>query len=77
MFLPPWLIQLFGIAVVGFAIAFWAISGHESLLIMSAGMSLIGLGAFTGLRVSVRDELPDEEPQKRKDHNEVTPPWLF
>ena len=56
MFLPPWSIQLFGVAVVGFAIAFWAASGHESLLIMSAGMSLIGLGAFSGLRVSVKEE---------------------
>jgi hypothetical protein len=66
MFLPPWLIQLFGIAVVGFAIAFWAISGHESLLIMSAGMSLIGLGAFSGLRVSIRDDQSEGDEQGRR-----------
>ena len=66
MFLPPWLIQVFGIAVVGFAIAFWAITGHESLLIMSAGMSLIGLGAFSGLRVSIRDEEPVKGKGRRR-----------
>jgi hypothetical protein len=66
MFLPPWFLQLFGVAVVIFAIAFWAVTGHESLLIMSAGMSLIGLGAFSGLRVSIRDEQPDKETTKER-----------
>ena len=66
MFLPPWVIQIFGIVVVAFAIVFWAVSGHESLLIMSAGMSLIGLGAFSGLRVSIKDEEPTRRPRVTK-----------
>lgn len=57
-YLPPRLLQILGILLLIGSAVFWAITGRESLLLMSAAMSLIGLGAFQGIRVTLTQELP-------------------
>lgn len=45
---------------------FWAITGHQSALIVGAGLSLAALGAYSGLHVTVEKELePNEEGGRR------------
>lgn len=45
---PPWLIQACGIVLLIGAGVFWGITGRESVLIMSAALSLIFLGVYDG-----------------------------
>jgi len=45
-YLAPKLLQLFGMALFLAAAVFWAVTGRESITIMSGALSLIGVGAY-------------------------------
>lgn len=55
-YLPAVALQLLGVLLLVGSVAFWAATGHESALFVGAAMSLIGLGAYQGLRITVRVE---------------------
>jgi hypothetical protein len=64
LYLPPRLLQTIGVALLIGSAVFWAITGRESLVLLSSAMSLIGLGAYAGaaqtLRTTVRPAPPEE-----------------
>jgi hypothetical protein len=45
-YLPPRVLQVVGLLVLVGSVVFWAITGRESVLMVSSAMSLIGLGAY-------------------------------
>lgn len=55
-YLPAVALQLLGVVLLIGSVVFWAVTGHESALFVGAAMSLIGLGAYQGLRITVRVE---------------------
>jgi hypothetical protein len=59
-YLPPWLLQTVGALTFVGASVFWAVTGHQSVLIMGAAMALIGLGAYSGLHVSINREFENQ-----------------
>lgn len=65
-YLPPWLLQATGILIIIGGGIFWGVTGHESPLIIGAGISLAGLGAYSGIHVSVERELEAGEDIQRK-----------
>lgn len=65
-YLPPWFLQITGILIIIGGGFFWGITGHESPLIIGAGISLAGLGAYSGIHVSVARELEAGEDQQGK-----------
>jgi hypothetical protein len=56
-YLPPFVLQVTGLLIVVGGGMFWAVTGHESALVMGAGLSLSALGAYTGLHVSISQDL--------------------
>lgn len=65
-YLPPWLLQATGILIIIGGGLFWAITGHQSPLIIGAGVSLTGLGAYSGIHISVERELEANEDEQKK-----------
>jgi hypothetical protein len=65
-YLSAWILQLLGVLLlIGFSV-WWALTGHESALLVGAAISLIGLGAYQGVRVTVqiaREEPPPKPPE--------------
>lgn len=55
-YLPAVALQLLGVILLVGSVVFWAATGHESALFVGASMSLIGVGAYQGLRITVRVE---------------------
>lgn len=55
-YLSARILQCLGIVLLVGSAIFWAITGHESSLFVGASMSLITLGSYQGLRVSVKKE---------------------
>lgn len=55
-YLSARLLQVLGCLLLIGSVVFWALTGHQSSLFVGAAMSLIGLGSYQGLRVSVRVE---------------------
>jgi len=47
-YLSPKVLQGVGLLLLVGAAVFWAVTGRESVLVMGAAMSLIGLGAYKG-----------------------------
>lgn len=66
MFLPPWLLQATGLAIVVGAVVFWAITGHQSPLIMGAGLTLAALGAYSGLHISIKQDFSGDDVEVRE-----------
>lgn len=56
-FLPPFALQIAGLIIVVGAVVFWAVTGHQSALVMGAGLSLTALGAYSGLHISIKQDL--------------------
>ena len=56
-FLPPRVIQVVGLLAFIGACVFWAVSGKESVLLVSSALSLIGLGAYADLKHSLENEI--------------------
>lgn len=65
-FLPPWMLQLIGVAIVIGAVIFWAATGQQSALIVGAGISLSALGAYSGLHISIKQDFSGDEEESRK-----------
>jgi hypothetical protein len=65
-YLPPWFLQITGVLIIIGGGFFWGLTGHESPLIIGAGISLAGLGAYSGIHISVEKELGAGEDDKRK-----------
>lgn len=61
-YLPPRLLQLLGVALLIGSAVFWAVTGRESVLLMSSAMSLIGLGAYAGAQNALRRPTDDPTP---------------
>ena len=59
-YLSPVLLQLLGVALLVGSAVFWAATGRESVLLMGAAMSLIGLGAYRGVTKALTT--PSEHP---------------
>lgn len=55
-YLSARVLQVLGVLLLVGSTVFWALTGHQSSLFVGAAMSLIGLGSYQGLRVSVRVE---------------------
>lgn len=47
-YLPPRVIQILGILLLVGSAAFWALTGRESILLMTSAMTLIGVGGYQG-----------------------------
>lgn len=52
-YLSPRLIQGIGIILLIGSAVFWAYTGSESILFVSASLSLIGIGTVQGVRVTL------------------------
>lgn len=65
--IPAWLLQVLGIVLLIAAAVFWAVTGKESVLLVSSAMSLILLGAYKNVVVSVRRKVNGHE---EGDHSE-------
>jgi hypothetical protein len=59
-YLPPRLLQTVGVLLLIASAVFWAVTGDQSALLVGAALSLIGLGAYSGLHISVSQDLQDE-----------------
>lgn len=55
-YLSARILQCLGIVLLVASAVFWAITGQQSELFVGAAMSLITLGSYQGLRVSVKNE---------------------
>lgn len=53
-YLPPWLIQSVGIVLLITAGIFWAVTGRESVLMISSAMTLIAAGVVRGAQVTIK-----------------------
>lgn len=65
-YLAPKVLQLAGLILLVGAAVFWGVTGRESVLIMGAAMSLIGLGAYRGVadvfkQLDEHNSPPDEK----------------
>lgn len=58
-YLPPRLLQGIGVLLLVGAAGFWAVTGQQSALLVGAALSLIGLGAYSGLHISIREDAGD------------------
>lgn len=58
-YLAPWLLQVVGVLMLVGSGVFWAVTGHQSALLVGAALSLIGLGAYSGLRISITKDLSE------------------
>lgn len=65
-YLPARLLQLLGVVLLIAAFTFWAVTGQQSALFVGAAMTLIGLGAYQGLRVTIRVTEDQEPPPSDK-----------
>jgi hypothetical protein len=54
-YLAPKLLQIFGMSLFLAAAVFWAVTGRESLTIMSGALSLIAVGAYQRAFQSLRN----------------------
>lgn len=62
-YLPARLLQVVGLVLLLSSAVFWAFTGRESVLLMSAAMSLIMLGAYRELVDGLkRPPPPDDAP---------------
>lgn len=55
-YLPARVLQVVGLVLLVAAAIFWAITGRESALFMSASMSLILLGAYKSALTTLRKD---------------------
>jgi hypothetical protein len=55
-YLPPRLIQGVGIILLVGSAIFWAYTGSESILFVSAALSLIGIGTVQGIRITLSQD---------------------
>lgn len=55
-YLSPRLIQGVGIILLIVSAVFWAYTGNESILFVSASLSLIGIGTVQGIRVTLSQD---------------------
>lgn len=67
LYLPPIVLQMTGLAVFIGAAVFWAVTGHESVLVMSAALSLTALGAYSGIHVAVTQEVDRDKKRRASD----------
>lgn len=70
-YLPPWLLQSLGILILIGATIYWVKSGHQSALLVGAAMALIGLGAYSGIRVSISQEIDQQKLDEHKKSEEI------
>jgi hypothetical protein len=56
-YLSPRLLQAVGVILLVGASIYWAVTGQQSALIVSAAMGLIGLGSYAGIHISVKQEI--------------------
>lgn len=54
-YLSPRLLQIIGVLLLMGSAVFWGVTGRESVLLMGAAMSLIGLGAYRGVQRALTD----------------------
>lgn len=54
-YLAPKIIQGVGIALLIFAVATWALTDRQSALLVSAALSLIGVGTYQGAVETVKN----------------------
>ncbi len=63
-YLPPILIQTVGLLLLIGAAVFWAVTGHESPLLVGAALTLIGIGAYSGVVVGLRNTAAQAQHQQ-------------
>lgn len=67
-FLPPWLLQIFGLAIIVTFVVIKISTGQESALLVGVGMTLATLGSVQGGWNKLKRDLykgnPPEEEQK-------------
>lgn len=67
-YLSPRLIQGIGIFLLVGSAVFWAYTGHESILFVSASLSLIGIGTVQGIRITLsQDSIKNNDRNLTKD----------
>ena len=65
-YLSARLLQMVGVLLLLASAVYWGLTGHQSSLFVGAAMSLIGLGAYQGVRVTVqlaKEEEPPRDPE--------------
>jgi hypothetical protein len=60
-YLSPWLLQLAGLALLVGSGVFWALTGRESVLMVSSAMTLIAGGALRGAFNTARADSRNED----------------
>jgi len=59
--LVPAVLQVTGIVVLLASVAFWMITGNQSVLMVSASLSLIGVGSYTNQVHKLRNIVAHEQ----------------
>ena len=60
-YLQPRVLQILGAMILIAAVVFWMVTGQQSALLVGAAISLIGMGAYSGLRIDIKTEPPPKE----------------
>jgi hypothetical protein len=63
-YLQPRVLQAVGVLLLLGSAVFWGVTGHQSALLIGAALSLIGLGAYSGLHISIKQELMREADER-------------
>ncbi len=66
-YISPFLLQLLGVLILVGAVAFWAVTGRQSQLIVGAAMMLIGLGAWARIRITLNGRTGGGLPKPKYD----------
>lgn len=63
-YLSPRSIQIVGVVLLVASAVFWAVTGQQSALLVGAAVSLCALGAYSGLHISIKQDLapPEDQP---------------
>ena len=71
-YLSPRLLQITGLLLLIGSAVFWAVTGHQSALLVGAALSLCALGAYSGLHISIKQDLDPEREQQAHETEPIT-----
>lgn len=73
-YLSPRLLQGVGVVLLILSGFYWAVTGHQSALFVSAAMGLIGLGSYAGINISVKQEIKEHQEEAEKARQQTSVP---
>lgn len=69
-FLPPWLLQVFGLLLIAAFSIHWWLTGQESALLVGVGVTLATLGGLNGANQRLKRRLYKGRREEEDDDSE-------